>query len=500
MAVPTEFQSIGAHAEQTATSDDVQPVEQIESLCMNCHKNGWTRMLLTSIPYFREIIIMSFSCEHCGFQNNEIQPAGSIQPKGTHYELRLTSLADFERQVIKADTATIKFIELDLEVPSGRGQLTNVEGVLTGIIDDLAMGQETRKAEQPEVYAKIEEIIARGKKMLAGEAFPFRMYVDDPAGNSFISPDLKDGVGKWEKHEFLRTPEQNKALGLTASGEQADGTLIGDPVKQPSLTEDGEIAPNEVYSFPATCPGCTHACVTHMKMVDIPHFKQVVLMSTVCDSCGYRSNDVKTGGEIPDKGERITLKVEDEVDLARDILKSESCALECPELNLVVNAGTLGGRFTTVEGLLTQVRNDLHNQIFEAQGSKPTQLSSSAAPVEKLADEKKEGSEERMREAGDSMAEEQRSTWTKFFEGLDTAIRGEKPFTLVLSDPLASSYVQTLVDPPATDPKITREVYDRTEDEEEDLGLNDMKVEGYENDAAASGDKVADENTMDESA
>ena len=37
-------------------------------------------------------------------------------------------------------------------------------------------------------------------------------------------------------------------------------------------------------------------------------------------------------------------KVEGETDLARDILKSETCALECPELSLSVNPGILGGR------------------------------------------------------------------------------------------------------------------------------------------------------------
>jgi zinc finger protein len=192
-----------------------------------------------------------------------------------------------------------------------------------------------------------------------------------------------------------------------------------------------------------------------MKMVDIPHFKQVVLMSTVCHDCGYRSNDVKTGGEIPELGEKITLTVNDEVDLARDILKSETCGLECPELNLQVNPGTLGGRFTTVEGLLTQVRNDLHNQIFEASG-------------------------QGQGEGGDSLSAGEKSQWDNFFSGLDAAIKGEKPFTVILTDPFASSYVQTLVDPPAVDPKIQRKSYERTEEEEEELGLRDMKVTDYE--------------------
>lgn len=433
--------------------DERPPVEEIESLCMNCRQNGITRLLLTAIPYFREVVIMSFSCEHCHTQNNEIQAAGTVQLKGTHYELRLTHLDDFERQVVKSDTATIKFIELDLEIPAGRGQLTNVEGLLSGVVDDLELGQEARKEQQPEVYPKIAEIITRGRAMLAGNAFPFRLYIDDPAGNSFIAPDLKDGVGKWEKREYIRTPEQNAALGLGDSG--GDGDASG-PVPTQGLTTDGDIIPNEVYSFPATCPGCMHPCTTHMKMVDIPHFKQVVIMSTVCDDCGYRSNDVKTGGEIPAKGEKITLRVDDAIDLARDILKSETCGLECPELSLEVNPGTLGGRFTTVEGLLTQVRNDLHSQIFEAAGG------------------------------GDSLATNQKSQWATFFENLDIAIRGDKAFTIILTDPFASSFVQPLVDPPAPDPKITREYYQRTEEEEEELGLKDMKTEGYEEDAGTT--------------
>ena len=403
---------------------------------------------------------MSFHCDHCNTQNNEIQAAGTIQPKGTHYELRLTTLDDFQRQVVKSDTATVKFIELDLEIPPGRGQLTNVEGLLSTVIEDLELGQEARKEQAPEIFPKVAEIIAKGRSMLLGDAFPFRLFVDDPAGNSFIAPDLKDGVGKWEKREYLRTPEQNAALGISDSA--GDASAEAAAMNMP-LTADGDIVPNEVYDFPATCPGCMHHCTTHMKMVDIPHFKQVVLMSTVCHDCGYRSNDVKTGGEIPEKGEKITLRVDDETDLARDILKSESCALSCPELALEVNPGTLGGRFTTVEGLLTQVRDDLRSQIFETG------------------------------EGGDSLAPEQRSQWDTFFAGLDAAVNGERPFTVILTDPLASSYVQPLVDPPAPDPKIQREMYERTDEEEEELGLKDMKVEGYEQDEQAKEDDKAKE-------
>jgi len=35
--------------------------------------------MLTSIPFFREVIIMSFRCDHCGISNNEVQSAGTIR-------------------------------------------------------------------------------------------------------------------------------------------------------------------------------------------------------------------------------------------------------------------------------------------------------------------------------------------------------------------------------------------------------------------------------------
>ena len=92
--------------EQTKEGDDEdRPVEEIESLCMNCGEQvrdrvevgrvfaqrfgcaqGVTKLLLTTIPYFKEVIIMSFRCEHCGTSNNEIQSAGSIRRTSTRLE------------------------------------------------------------------------------------------------------------------------------------------------------------------------------------------------------------------------------------------------------------------------------------------------------------------------------------------------------------------------------------------------------------------------------
>ncbi|ONM09576.1 ZPR1 zinc-finger domain protein [Zea mays] len=44
-------------------------------------------------------------------------------------------------------------------------------------------------------------------------------------------------------------------------------------------------------------------------------------MATTCDMCGYRNSELKPGGEIPAKGKKITLRVQNAQDLTRDVIK-----------------------------------------------------------------------------------------------------------------------------------------------------------------------------------
>ena len=69
-----------------------------------------------------------------------------------------------------------------------------------------------------------------------------------------------------------------------------------------------------------------------------------------CDFCGYKSTEVKSGGAVSTHGLRLTLKVQSESDLKRDLLKSDTAALSVPEIDLELAPGTLGGFFSTVEG------------------------------------------------------------------------------------------------------------------------------------------------------
>jgi len=195
-------------------------------------------------------------------------------------------------------------------------------------------------------------------------------------------------------------------------------------------------------------------------------------MSTNCEHCGYRDNEVKSGSAISEKGKKITLKVEDEEDLSRDILKvkdissspklswlksfsmqSETAGLEIPEIDLVLAHGTLGGRFTTLEGILDQVYEELSDKMLSVAGDAVSATS----------------------EGGDSRTTEERARFEKFLSDLKAVKSASRPFTLIVDDPLANSYVQNLY-APDPDPNMTIEWYERTWDQNEDLGLNDMKV------------------------
>merc|ERR1711979_92355 len=137
---------------------------------MMCQKNGETRMLLTSIPFFKDIMVMSFSCPHCGYRNNEVQPAGSLEDYGVKISLLVNSKKDLERDIVRSDHATVSIPELQLEIPaSGKGYLSTLEGFLTSFKEDLEMNQDYRRENCPEVAQQIDDFIRKLDKYIEAD-------------------------------------------------------------------------------------------------------------------------------------------------------------------------------------------------------------------------------------------------------------------------------------------------------------------------------------------
>ncbi|TFY83300.1 hypothetical protein EWM64_g714 [Hericium alpestre] len=375
---------------------------------------------------------MSFRCEHCGTENNEVQMAGQIRPEGTMYTARILARSDLDRQVVKSETSTVIIPEYELTIPPSKGQLTTVEGIIRDVVRDLSLDQPLRRIQDEPTYTKIQSLIDKLRLILADDVdeeaeenkneigevktasasqsdkpMPaFTIKIDDPAGNSFI--EFKENMAdpKWNLRMYHRTREQNVALGLVAADEQTDSAeaqVSGNQDAQSKGDEAGRefaVGPDgrseEIFEFPG----------------------DVIIMSTNCERCGYRDNEIKSGTAISEKGTRITLKVEDTEDLSRDLLKSETAGLTVPEINLVLQPGTLGGRFTTLEGILDQIYEELSEKAFVTGDSGTT------------------------------------DAFESFLAKLKLIKNVEKPFTLILDDPLSNSHLQNPY-APDPDPNMT---------------------------------------------
>ena len=131
-----EAKTIGESAEQAEvdlTLDNISIVP--DSLCMACGGSGETRIMLTKIPLFREVLLSSFACPHCGERNTEVQFGGETQPKGCRMAVTCSSREDLDRQVVKSESCKVLVPDLELEIPAAtqRGVVTTPRCVAAGI-------------------------------------------------------------------------------------------------------------------------------------------------------------------------------------------------------------------------------------------------------------------------------------------------------------------------------------------------------------------------------
>jgi zinc finger protein len=200
-----------------------------------------------------------------------------------------------------------------------------------------------------------------------------------------------------------------------------------------------------VALIPSACPVCAREGANRSCTLNIPHFKEIILMAFNCEFCGYHSGEVMVGGGVSPRARKVTVTCRTPRDLEREVLKSESAAVEIPECGLQCLPGTLGGKFSTVEGLIQDVQKHLEER-------NPFM-------------------------SGDSSSLERDPTFMHLITNLHTYLKGEAPFTLIIDDPMANSYVQVWGD---DDTQVKIEDYDRSEEQNESLGLNDMRTAEFE--------------------
>ena len=228
---------------------------------MNCYERGNTRLLLTRIPFYKDVILSSFECDSCHFKNNDIQPAQGVELYGILINVHIITNEDLNRQFVKSSYEIIRIKELDFEqAPRGEnGVLTTIEGrfeknsnnmnsinkyyilgFLSSIIENInktikqieetiAEIRQNRKENATDddnndeknilqfdqQKDKLVEFVTRVESFKSlSETFHFE--IDDLSGNSFIeNPKAPHRDEQMTTKQYRRTPEQNSLLGIT---------------------------------------------------------------------------------------------------------------------------------------------------------------------------------------------------------------------------------------------------------------------------------------------
>lgn len=104
---------------------------------------------------------MSFTCNDCGYQNNEIQSGSVIPERGIKITLAVKEKKDLNRQLVKSDHTSIQIPELNFEIPSKsqKGEVTTVEGIIDRVVTGLEQDQSARREQHPEVAEQIDTFI-----------------------------------------------------------------------------------------------------------------------------------------------------------------------------------------------------------------------------------------------------------------------------------------------------------------------------------------------------
>lgn len=446
----------------------------------DCDGKGTTIMMLHKIPFFRELILASFSCDKCGERNNEVTFGGEIQPKGRKITLVVTDTKDLSRQLIKSDSASIVLPEIEFEIPpkTQKGEISTIEGVLTQAANNLGLHQRERMEQMPDVGVKVAMIIMQLRKFASGESFPFTLILDDIAGNSFLeNPGAPVADPNMTQEDYRRSKEQDLSLGLSEEiaghsdvniddSNNYDGLLDKFGSETPAAddnekeeNEENRLGYDEAIKIPSPCPNCSTMGVCNTAMTSIPHFKEVMLISFHCTQCAYKTTEVKAAGAIPTFGTQLTLHVKGPEDLKRDVLKGDNASISIPELDLELAQGSLGGVYTTMEGLMNKVYTNLRDNNPFAMGDSAN-----------------------LHHSNDESTSKQK--FKDYLTKLRKYANGEIfPFTLVLRDPMGNSFISAPLGshlPPEADEHLDIEDYTRTYEEDDDIGLVHMNTKDFE--------------------
>jgi zinc finger protein len=114
---------------------------------------------------------------------------------------------------------------------------------------------------------------------------------------------------------------------------------------------------------PGPCPCCNTEIEYIYQTENIPYFSDILIISALCDSCGYKYVDTQLLKD--NEPVRFELTVDSPEDLAIRVVRSMSASLEVPELGVRIDPGpACQGFVSNVEGVLDRIEQIVQGALI----------------------------------------------------------------------------------------------------------------------------------------
>lgn len=136
------------------------------------------------------------------------------------------------------------------------------------------------------------------------------------------------------------------------------------------------------------CPICGKKSLrTFIEEKELPYFGKCLIVTNICDNCGYKVNDVFTIDFKEPMG--YWLRVENEEDLFAKVVRGSNGTIEIKELKVKIEPGPKSNSFIkNVEGVLNDVYDVIKSQLNVLTGKKLNNAKKLLEKIEKMKDAK----------------------------------------------------------------------------------------------------------------
>lgn len=152
--------------------------------CPICHNKTLTlREEERDVPYFGKCYLFSMNCSTCKYSKSDLETTEKHEP--SKYTVEIDNEKDMSIRIVKSSEATVKIPHITTITPgpASEGYITNVEGLLNKVKEQIEVLK--NDAEDEEDKKKAKNLLKKLQRVMWGRE-KLKIIIEDPSGNSAI--------------------------------------------------------------------------------------------------------------------------------------------------------------------------------------------------------------------------------------------------------------------------------------------------------------------------